>query len=70
MSIFTRDSGSGRELVPTMAVGDADREEMRGWVQMLRKEAEALRLQATHINTVADDAEALAARVEGLLRAP
>ncbi len=50
-------------------VGDADRKEMRGWIQMLRKDAEALRLQAIHMNTVTDDAGSLVMRVEGLLRA-
>ena len=37
-----------------------------GWIQTLRGEAEALRNQARHMNNVAQDAEALAERIEGL----
>jgi hypothetical protein len=68
MSIFTRDRGSGRELVATGALSDADRADMRGWIQTLRKEAEELRAQAEHMNTVAQDAEAMAERIENVLR--
>ena len=41
---------------------------MRGWIQTLRKEAGALRAQAKHMNSVAADAEALADRIENVLR--
>lgn len=68
MSIFQKDGGSGRNLVPTGAVSDVDRDEMRAWVQTLRREAEALRQRAAHMNTVAQDAEALAERIEKVLR--
>lgn len=68
MSIFQKDGGAGRDLVPVGAVSDMDREEMRGWVQTLRREAEALRAQAAHMNGVARDAEALAERIEKVLR--
>jgi hypothetical protein len=33
MSILSRDGGSGRELVTTGALSDADRAEMRGWIR-------------------------------------
>lgn len=68
MSIFTKSDGPGRELVPSGAVSDMDRDEMRGWIQTLRREAEALRNQASHMNIVAQDAEALAERIEKVLR--
>lgn len=68
MSIFSKDSGSGRELVPTGVVSEMDRDEMRGWIQTLRREAETLRTQATHMNNVAQDAEVLAERIEHVLR--
>lgn len=68
MSIFQKDGGSGRDLVPTGAVSDMDREEMRGWVQTLRRESEALRKQVSHMNNVAQYAEALAERIEKVLR--
>lgn len=69
MTIFTRNTSSGRDLVATGAVGEVDREEMRGWMQTLRQEASALRNQADHMNRVAEDAEALAERIESVLRA-
>jgi|GEM_PF-1579663 hypothetical protein len=68
MNIFSKDGGSGRELVPSDAVSELDREEMRGWTQTLRREADALRRQADHMNGVAQDAEALAERIEHVLR--
>ncbi|MEH6752831.1 MAG: hypothetical protein V7788_01525 [Alphaproteobacteria bacterium] len=68
MSIFSKDGGSGRELVAAGPVNEMDREEMRGWIQTLRGEAEALRNQARHMNNVAQDAEALAERIEHVLR--
>ncbi len=68
MDIFAKDRTSGRDLVPSTAVSEMDREEMRGWIQTLRKEAGALRSQAKHMNNVADDAEALAERIESVLR--
>lgn len=68
MNIFSKDGGDSRELVPAGAVSELDREEMRGWVQTLRREADALRRQAEHINGVARDAEALAERIEHVLR--
>lgn len=68
MNVFSREGGSGRELVPTGGVTDIDRDEMRGWIQTLRREASGLRNQARHMNQVADDAEALADRIETVLR--
>lgn len=68
MAIFTQDGGPSRELVPSTPVTEMDREEMRGWIQTLRRESGALRAQAKHMNQVADDAEALADRIESLLR--
>ena len=61
MNILSKDGGSGREVVPSGAVSELDREEMRGWVQTLRR-------QADHIHGVAQDAEALAERIEHVLR--
>ena len=68
MQIFSKDRAPSRDLVPSNAVSDVDREEMRGWIQTLRKEAGALRAQAKHMNSVAADAEALADRIENVLR--
>ncbi|MBO6784524.1 MAG: hypothetical protein JJ899_14815 [Alphaproteobacteria bacterium] len=68
MAIFSRDGRGGRELVPSRPVTEADHEEMRGWIQTLRKESAALRVQARHMNQVADDADALADRIEKVLR--
>ena len=39
MNVFSQNGGTGRELVPTHAVTDVDREEMRGCIQTLRREA-------------------------------
>ncbi len=68
MNLLSRNGGTGRDLVPTHAVTDADREEMRGWIQTLRSEAAGLRGQARLMNQVAQDAEALADRIENVLR--
>lgn len=56
-------SARGQESDP-----DTDRDALRNWMQMLRKEAENLRSQAAHMNTVAEEAEALAERIERILR--
>jgi len=32
MNVFSQNGGTSRELVPTHAVTDVDREEMRGWI--------------------------------------
>ena len=61
-----------RESTQTVAndVGhtDADREAMRGWMEMLRKEALHLRSEAQHMLDVAEEAEYLAGQVEKQLK--
>ncbi len=60
----------GRDLVSTRGQEpETDREALRGWMQMLRKEAANLRDQVAHMNTVAEEAEQLAQRIERALGA-
>lgn len=68
MNIFEKDGSTSRDMVPAGGVNEMDREAMRGWVQTLRREAAALRQQADHMRTVAQDAESLADRIEHVLR--
>lgn len=68
MNLFAKSVSPGRDLVPSGALQQPDREELRAWIQMLLREATELRAQAAHINKVATDADEMADRVETVLR--
>lgn len=68
MNLFTKPVSQGRALVPSGALQAPDRDELRAWVQMLRREASELRAQAAHISKVAADADDMADRIEQVLR--
>ena len=53
-----------RDVANDVGHSDADREAMRNWVAMLRKEALHLRSEAQHMIDVAEEAEHLAGRID------
>lgn len=56
--------GQDHDVANDIGHTDADREAMRSWVAMLRKEAGTLRSKAQHILDVAEQAETLAGRID------
>lgn len=60
--------GRDREAANDTGPNNMDREAMRDWIQMLRKEAGGLRTQAQHMLAVAEEAETMAGRIDFLLK--
>lgn len=64
MSALSFIRGQNHEVANDVGHSDADREAMRNWVAMLRKEATTLRSKAQHMLEVAEEAETLAGRID------
>ena len=60
----------GRDHIVANDVGhsDADREAMRSWIDMLRKESLNLRTEAQRMLQVAEEADTLAGRIDFRLK--
>jgi len=56
--------GRDHDVANDVGHSDADREAMRSWIDMLRKESLNLRTQAKHLLEVADEADTLAGRID------
>ncbi len=60
--------GRNHDVANDVGHSDADREAMRSWITMLRKEAKNLRSEAQHMLEVAEEAETLAGRIDFQLK--
>lgn len=60
--------GRDHDVANDIGHSDADREAMRNWIDMLRKEALNLRSQAQHMLEVAEEADTLAGRIDFQLK--
>lgn len=60
--------GRNHDVANDVGHSDADREAMRSWITMLRKEAKNLRSEAQHMLKVAEEADTLAGRIDFLLK--
>mgnify|MGYP005650517551 CR=1 FL=1 len=56
--------GRDHDVANDIGHSDADREAMRSWIDMLRKEALNLRSEAQHMLKVAEEADTLAGRID------
>lgn len=68
MNMPTLRRESTQDVANDVGHSDADREAMRSWIAMLRKEALHLRSEAQHMLDVAEEAETLAGQVDRQLK--
>ena len=60
--------GRDHNVANDVGHSDADREAMRSWIDMLRKESLNLRTEAQRMLKVAEEAETLAGRIDFQLK--
>ncbi|MBT3400876.1 MAG: hypothetical protein HN420_12895 [Rhodospirillaceae bacterium] len=64
MNTLSLSRGRNHDVANDTGHSDADREAMRSWIDMLRKEALNLRSEAQHMLKVAEEADTLAGRID------